>query len=177
MNESQNRKPVYWGVSTKLGDSGKTMVPAYGKVRKSHIAVTILGKIDTVMVSLGWLKLDAWESAESVQKTLSFVAACISGAAVANEAALETLDKALGYMEAQMDRQYRHSPGDETKGFLLPGRNEQELRFHESRTAVRELEALFSQLGSEELGSRLWNSISMYLNRLSDLLFLMAKSC
>ena len=88
-------------------------------------------------------------------------------------------DKALRITNTQVARlekeiDIHNKKLDELKSFVLPGGTKLSSWFHFARTSTRRAERKITKLASEEAIN---NNVIMYINRLSDLFFVLARHC
>ena len=153
-------------IYSRTGDSGETSLIGGKRVPKFHELVEIYGTIDELTAFIGVL-YDLIESFESertllmvIQKTLfkieSFYASEMS----------EEYDIALGeisFLEDKIDELYK----EPIRTFIIPGGNLASSYAHVCRTICRRCERLSCRIDNSS------HSL-VYLNRLSDLLFVLA---
>ena len=157
-------------IYTRTGDEGETSLGDLSRVPKTHPRVVAYGAVDELNSQLG-LALAAGlpESMravlERVQNELFDLGADVS---VPGEGGLRVTRGQVEALEADCDRFNAELPP--LKSFVLPGGAETAARLHVARTVCRraELEAL--RAGDV---NRL---VPVYLNRLSDLLFILARA-
>jgi cob(I)alamin adenosyltransferase len=101
------------------------------------------------------------------------------GADLATPEGSKYSDKALRISKSQVDRlekeiDFFNKDLNELKSFVLPGGSLSSSWLHFARTATRRAERKITKLASEE---GINNNIVTYINRLSDLLFVIARYC
>lgn len=162
-------------IYTRTGDKGKTSLFGGTRVSKSDIRVDAYGTIDELNSSLGVVraflspirhKIVAKEL-ERIQHELFEI-----GAALATpygippnglEERPEEFEKLIDTFSVQMP---------EFRQFILPGGGEAGALLHVSRTIARRAERRIVQLAQVE---DVDENIGIYVNRLSDLLFIMSR--
>ena len=157
-------------IYTRTGDEGETSLGDLSRVPKTHPRVVAYGAVDELNSQLG-LALAAGVPEpmgvvlERVQNELFDLGADVSRP---GEDGLRVSAGQVQALEADCDRFNADLPA--LKSFVLPGGAEAAARLHVARTVCRraELEALRA-----EGVSRL---VPVYLNRLSDLLFILARA-
>jgi cob(I)alamin adenosyltransferase len=157
-------------IYTRTGDEGETSLGDLSRVPKTHPRVVAYGAVDELNSQLGVALAGGLPEAmrdvlERVQNELFDLGADVS---VPGSEGLRVTAGQVEALEADCDRFNAELPP--LKSFVLPGGAEAAARLHVARTVCRraELEAL----RAEDL-SRL---VPVYLNRLSDLLFILARA-
>ncbi len=165
-------------IYTKTGDLGETGLFGGERVRKDHGRICAYGAVDEVNAVIGWVR-----AAGSSAKAVPFedVLKKIQNDLFNLGAVLATPDlkKLKGHfidledvrlLEETIDRLDKELPV--LKQFLLPGGGELAARFHVARTVCRRAEREIVALQNE---IALDSGVIVYMNRLSDLLFVMAR--
>ena len=158
-------------IATRTGDRGETGLGDGTRVAKDSARVQALGDIDELNSSIGVLlaeKLPAnpRQALLQVQHDLFDLGGevCIPGHAMISEAQVLQLD-------ALLEAYNRRLPP--LKEFILPGGTRAAALAHLSRTICRRAERSLVALGrAEPVGER----ARQYLNRLSDLLFVLGRT-
>jgi len=157
-------------IYTRTGDKGDTGLGDGTRVAKDSLRVTAYGTTDELNSVIGMVL--AQSSAENVNKVLSELQhhlfdlggeLCIPGHVALGE-------QHVNWLERQLDRFNEHLPA--LKDFILPGGGISAAHCHLARTVCRRAERCVVSLGAEE---ELPPQSIMYLNRLSDLLFVLAR--
>ena len=157
-------------IYTKTGDDGTTGLGDGTRVAKDSARVNAYGTVDEANSSIGLLL--AGELPQDIRELLTTVQhqlfdlggeLCIPGHAAIDDADIERL-------EQQLDRY--NEPLPPLKDFILPGGGEAAARCHVARTVVRRAERETVTLSHH--GAVRPQAIR-YLNRLSDLLFVLAR--
>lgn len=161
------------GIVTKTGDDGSTSLFSGERVSKNDIRIEVLGAVDELSCLLGFAacaagRSETASSLRSLQEILSRVGGELASAAGAfrdsiQSDEIEALERAIESLEPQ------YAP----EGFILPGNNESSARIHLARTAARRLERRLVSMAEEHAVS---DTVRRWLNRLSDYLFLLARS-
>jgi cob(I)alamin adenosyltransferase len=165
-------------IYTKTGDTGETSLFDNSRVSKAAPRVDAYGEIDELNACLGVARAagvdgDIARALESIQKDLfalgarladpsSRIAGRVTKAAVTT-ADVERLEQTIDGLEAELPALRR---------FILPGGTLAGALLHQARTVCRRAERRVIALGAGEVEPIL----IVYLNRLSDLLFVMARS-
>jgi cob(I)alamin adenosyltransferase len=165
-------------IYTKTGDSGETSLFDNTRVSKADARVDAYGEVDEVNACLGAARaagVDDEISAliESLQKDLfalgarladpsSRIAPRVEKAAI-TDATVQRLEQAIDRLEETLPPLRR---------FILPGGSSGGALLHLARTVCRRAERRVIALGAGAVDPM----IIVYLNRLSDLLFVMARA-
>jgi cob(I)alamin adenosyltransferase len=162
-------------VYTKTGDEGLTSLIGGMRVSKASTRVDAYGDVDELNAVLGLARtavrnkvLD--EILESVQKDLFIV-----GADLASPQGLDVpriKEERIVALERAIDTLLLNL--EPLKEFILPGGKPGGSYLHLARTVARRAERKVVKLMEEE-GSESGRNVLVYLNRLSDLLFVMAR--
>jgi len=157
-------------IYTRTGDDGTTGLGDGARVDKDSLRVETFGTVDELNSLVGLvLASDISDDARScltrTQHELFDLGGelCMPGYTLVPESCIDQ-------MESDLDRFNEDLPA--LKDFILPGGSESAARCHLARTVCRRAERLMVSLAKvEDI-----NEVSMrYLNRLSDLLFVMAR--
>jgi cob(I)alamin adenosyltransferase len=167
-------------IYTKTGDGGETGLFGGDRVKKSHRRVAAYGDVDETNAAIGVAAATApieFETAlfERMQRDLLTVGAelatpdperlarALAGPAI-GDADVQELERAIDRLEG---------PLPSLKNFILPGGAPKGAALHIARTVCRRAERSVVALSLETPVSA---GILKYLNRLSDLLFVLARS-
>ena len=157
-------------IYTRTGDDGSTGLGDGARVGKDSLRVTAYGTVDEANSTIGLLLAadvpdDIRDLLTTVQHQLFDLGGelCIPGHAAIEDADIERL-------EQQLDRYNDDLPP--LKDFILPGGGEAAARCHIARTVVRRAERESVALSRVE---DVRPQAVSYLNRLSDLLFVLAR--
>ena len=162
-------------IYTRGGDAGETSLGDGSRVSKLDARIAAYGAVDELnsllgLVVAGECPSDIREVLVRVQNELFDLGADLS-VPLEHEGRLRTTQEQVDALEADCDRINAELP--ELKSFVLPGGSEAAARLHVARTVCRraEREAL------EASGVHALNPLTLvYLNRLSDLLFILARA-
>ena len=162
-------------IYTKTGDAGETGLFGGGRVPKDDPRVQAYGEVDELNAWIGLavaIHLPTFEAnvLESIQRDLFTIGAEL---ATPNPAKLRTsLDAAtVSALEGVIDS---YDPKlKPLKNFILPGGSPKAAALHVARTVCRRAERSVVTLAREQQINPL---IIHYLNRLSDLLFVLARA-
>ena len=157
-------------IATRTGDDGTTGLGDGNRVRKDDARVAAMGDVDELNSHIGVLLTeplppDVNEALTAIQHDLFDLGGeiCIPGHTVIGEAHLARLDGWLERYNADLPA---------LKEFILPGGTRAASLAHVCRTVCRRAERAIVTLGAEQA---LADAPRRYLNRLSDLLFVLAR--
>jgi cob(I)alamin adenosyltransferase len=165
-------------IYTRTGDSGETALLGGQRVSKAAPRVAAYGDVDELNAWLGLVRaerLDGQLSSmiERIQRDLFAIGARLAdpGGKVADrvEKAAVTSDDATRLEEWIDQLQSEVSP---LRRFILAGGSPVGASLHVARTICRRAERTVVGLGSDQVD----REVLVYLNRLSDLLFVMARA-
>lgn len=151
-------------IYTRTGDAGTTALFGGRRVSKSDPRVNAYGSIDELSAFIGLLIAKIPSAADrqfltNVQKNLYLIMSGLSGAPMKNsiiEDGVKKLEKKIDEVDLKLPKLAR---------FILPQGGEVSALAHIARTVCRRAEREVTQL-----------PIIQYLNRLSDFLFVLARS-
>ena len=165
-------------IYTKTGDSGETSLFDNTRVSKSDVRVDAYGEVDELNANLGvvcasGVDADLASEIETIQKELfaigarladprSRIAERVTKAAI-QHADIERLERLIDALESEVPPLRR---------FILPGGSTSGALLHQARTVCRRVERRVVALGTDGVDPL----VVIYLNRLSDLLFVMARA-
>jgi cob(I)alamin adenosyltransferase len=163
-------------IYTRGGDRGETSLGDGSRVSKLDCRIGAYGTVDELNAQIGLalageLPHDFRSALERVQNELFDVGADLSVPFGVGDGRLRVSDERIADLERDCDRFNANLP--ELKSFVLPGGTEAAARLHVARTVCRraEREALAT---SQEV--EINPLVLVYLNRLSDLLFILARA-
>ena len=163
--------PIY----TRTGDKGKTSLFGGSRVFKSDIRVETYGTIDELNSMLGLTIVFLTKKSEDpikqelehVQQDLFNIGSVLATPGINS---INGFEKRIKEFEELIDLLTIQLP--QLQNFILPGGGEAGALLHVARTITRRAErCIVSLMQQEEVDVR----IVMYINRLSDLLFTMAR--
>jgi cob(I)alamin adenosyltransferase len=158
------------GIVTGKGDDGKTDIYRRGKIvraSKSNLVFDVMGDIDELSSHIGvtknYSKIEFKEILERIQADLVMVGGMVAGnpGASISEKEIARIDKYIDSIEGDLG---------ELKGFVYPGGSEASARLDVCRSVCRRAERSAAKV------KKPIPIVLKYLNRLSDLLFLMARA-
>ena len=163
-------------IYTRTGDRGKTSLYQGKRVSKASLRVEAYGSIDELNSAIG-VELAQVSSIKyqvlSIKKELIRIQSDLFeiGANLANPSSkVSNLEKRVQEFENIIDDLTKKLP--QLSNFILPGGGEAGSMLHFSRTVARRAERRIVELSEKE---NVQGSIIIYMNRLSDLLFMMAR--
>ena len=165
-------------IYTKTGDSGETSLFDNTRVSKADARVDAYGEVDELNACLGaalaaGVGSDLASSLESIQRDLFALGARLadpSARIAARVTKVAITAAAVEQLEHLGDRLVAETPP--LRSFILPGGSSAGALLHLARTVCRRAERRVIALGPDAVDPVL----IVYLNRLSDLLFVMARA-
>ena len=165
-------------IYTKTGDAGETSLFDNSRVSKADARVDAYGEVDELNACLGAARAagvdpDIGRVVESIQRDLFAVGARLADpssriAERVTKAAVS--DAQVLLLEQTIDRLESELPP--LRRFILPGGSAAGALLHLARTVCRRAERRVVGLGAGAADA----TVVIYLNRLSDLLFVMARA-
>jgi cob(I)alamin adenosyltransferase len=150
-------------IYTRGGDSGATSLGDGSRVSKLDPRVAAMGDVDELNSLVGWAG-----GLDRVQNELFDVGGDLAVPFAGNEDRLRITQEAVDRLEAEIDEANASLP--ELKSFVLPGGTERAARLYVARAVCRRAErAALAVPDTNPLAA-------VYLNRLSDLLFVLARA-
>jgi cob(I)alamin adenosyltransferase len=161
-------------IYTKTGDDGTTGLQGGKRVPKSDLRIIAYGAIDEANSSLGValscnIDADIKELLTKIQNELFVAGSDLSDPDLkksknrVTEQMVENLEKNIDRFEAELNP---------LTNFILPGGHQIAAHLHMARTITRRAETSIVSLSKNE---QINSSCQKYLNRLSDLLFVLAR--
>ena len=158
-------------IYTRGGDAGETSLGDMSRVSKLDPLVRAYGAVDELNSVLGWVLVEvATPTLVRIQNELFDVGADLSVPAEV-EGRLRVTQEQIDALERLCDEFNEDLP--ELKSFVLPGGTELAARLHVVRAVCRRAERDALAADREHGVHRL---ALVYLNRLSDLLFILARA-
>jgi len=156
-------------IYTRGGDKGKTSLGDGTRVSKRDPRIVAGGEVDELNSLVGWAAVvaegDIGETLARVENELFDLGADIT--VPQGEAGLRVTQEQIDRLEADCDR--FNEALAELKSFVLPGGSEAAARLFVARAVCRRAERASLAAESSPL-------VRVYLNRLSDLLFILARA-
>ena len=157
-------------IATRTGDDGSTGLGNGTRVPKDHLRVQAMGDVDELNSGLGVLlaeplPADVRELLVTIQHELFNLGGELSipGFELLKPAAVLRLDEALTHYNEQLPR---------LQEFILPAGTRSAALAHVSRTVARRAERALVALAAQEPVN---DAPRQFLNRLSDLMFVLAR--
>jgi cob(I)alamin adenosyltransferase len=160
-------------IYTKLGDAGETHLGDMSRVPKTHPRIEAYGEVDELnsqiglAIAAGELPAPYGDWLGHIQNDLFDVGADLSVPEGGDRERLRVLPEQTAWLEARCDEVNATLPP--LKSFVLPGGTRAAAHLHVCRTVCRRAErrALLVEDANAE--------VVRYLNRLSDLLFILSR--
>lgn len=164
-------------IYTKTGDAGETSLYGGQRVSKADARVDAYGTVDETNAALGVVRAHGVTSdvdalLEQIQNDLFVVGGELAcppervstlGMPLIDEQRIEALERAIDHYEAELEP---------LRNFVLPAGSVASSTLHLARSVSRRAERLVVQVAST---SAVRAPVITYLNRLSDLLFVLAR--
>jgi cob(I)alamin adenosyltransferase len=164
-------------IYTRTGDSGQTSLLGGTRVSKDHLRIEAYGTVDELNSHLGMLRdlsrVQHGERVMAIQQTLFSIGSRLAAGSeeeaeqykvpAVGEDDIAQLEKDMDAMDAELEPM---------RNFILPGGHPAVSQAHICRTVCRRAERRVVQLAAHEA---IPETVVRYLNRLSDLLFVMAR--
>ena len=159
-------------IYTRGGDAGETSLGDMSRVSKLDPLVRAYGAVDELNSLVGWVLVEVPSSSlVRIQNELFDVGADLSVPYEEGDGKLRIDQAAIDRLEADCDE--ANAPLEELKSFILPGGSEPAARLHIARAVCRRAERDVLEAAQQ----RPLNPLAVvYLNRLSDLLFILARA-
>lgn len=166
-------------IYTRSGDEGETGLIGGGRVSKSHIRVEAYGAVDELNAALGVAVAavadeEIQANLERVQQDLFSLGSSLATPG-AEDGSVKAVTPSLPLSRIQEMEGWIDGASDETpplRSFIIPGGSEGASALHLARTVCRRAERAVVRLAGEEPTNA---EVVRYLNRLSDLLFALAR--
>ena len=160
-------------IYTRGGDAGETSLGDGSRVSKLDPLVRAYGAVDELNSRrrLGGGRSRATRGCERIQNELFDLGADLSVPFAEGDGKLRVAQDAVDGLEADCDAVNEGLP--ELKSFVLPGGSEAAARLHIARAVCRRAESVALWAAAERPVNPL---APVYLNRLSDLLFILARA-
>lgn len=163
-------------IYTRTGDKGKTSIIG-GRVDKDDTRVEAYGTVDEVNCFVGQaiqeldqdIFKDVLEDLEKIQHELFDCGGDLAN--VSEKRELKLHQESIDYLEKKIDEYIEEAP--ELERFILPGGTKPSASIHIARTVTRRAERLVVKLIKAD--PKASDLALMYLNRLSDYFFALAR--
>lgn len=164
-------------VYTRTGDNGETSLGTGERIDKTAQRVEAMGAVDEVNAAIGMamshvMHDDLRSTLVEVQHALFHMGAdlCVPENAKVDYPVPRITEGHVTYLESVMDRLSQELPPLEN--FVLPGGTPAAAALHFARSVCRRAEREVLRLDEQE---PLSDAVTIYLNRLSDALFVMSR--
>ncbi len=164
-------------IYTKTGDDGTTGLLYGGRVPKDSAVININGTVDEAQAVMGMARAEAERGSEldllltRLERDLYVLMAEVATNPARRSKLVpgqtQVTEEMVSYLEEQIDQFIKRF--DMPADFVIPGANRASAALDQARTVVRRAERL---LVSEPMAD---SQVGRYLNRLSDLLWAMAR--
>lgn len=162
-------------ITTRTGDNGSTGLGDGSRIGKHAPRVAALGDVDELNSTIGLLRTEDLPAdidtvLGRIQHDLFDMGAelCIPGHTALNDDHVLALDQALAHYNAKLGK---------LEEFILPGGTRAAAQAHVARTVCRRAERAVIILNTDTTDATGVNiPVKLYLNRLSDLLFVLARA-
>jgi cob(I)alamin adenosyltransferase len=167
-------------ITTGSGDTGTTGLPGGQRVPKDHPVIECLGALDELSAFLGDARCAvADERTRNIIKTIQEELITLMGVVAGVPAKTAPNEERLSAWAREFERELPMRRGTSAFGlgagprdFVVPGANPPSAKLDLARTACRRAERRLTTLPRQ---GELSEGILPYINRLSDLLFLLAR--
>ena len=162
-------------IYTKTGDDGTTGLIGGKRIKKSNPRIIAYGAVDELNSAIGivlssHLDSDINELLIQIQNHLFVVGSDLANPNL-NDNSICVKTDMVTFLENQIDR--LESELEPITYFILPGGDEIASRIHLARSICRRAEVNITELSELEQTNKI---CQIYMNRLSDLLFVIARS-
>ncbi|HTK21114.1 MAG TPA: cob(I)yrinic acid a,c-diamide adenosyltransferase [Mucilaginibacter sp.] len=163
-------------IYTKTGDKGYTSLIGGTRVPKHHLRIESYGTVDELNSYIGLIRdqdIDSYDKQilKEIQDRLFTIGSSLASDPERSKMIIPDLHEAdIELLEKEMDAMNEKLP--ELRHFILPGGNNAISFCHIARCVCRRAERLAVNLSAE---STVEEKVNIYLNRLSDYLFVLAR--
>ncbi|MBP6794945.1 MAG: cob(I)yrinic acid a,c-diamide adenosyltransferase [Saprospiraceae bacterium] len=162
-------------IYTKTGDTGQTSLYGGKRLSKSNLRVEAYGTLDELNSWLGLLKDEIHgthikELIKEIQDRIFTISAHIASDPEKDMPLPDIFDHDIALLEVEIDKMNEHLKP--LQYFILPGGHRKVSEIHIVRTVCRRSERMIVALSEQ---SKVEPIIIIYLNRLSDFLFVLAR--
>ncbi len=165
-----------WKIYTKTGDKGTTSLIGGKRVPKYHSRIEAYGTVDELNAWIGLVRDQQIDKHSKkvlleIQDRLFIIESLLAAEPDAKAVNLPLLkEEDVLFMEKEIDKMNSQLP--ELTNFILPGGHTTVSYCHLARTVCRRAERLVIKLDAEH---SVEPSVIIYLNRLSDYLFILSR--
>jgi cob(I)alamin adenosyltransferase len=173
MSPREREEPVrLTKIYTRGGDAGETSLGDMSRVSKLDPLVRAFGAVDELNSVVGWVIVASPSATLTrIQNELFDVGADLSVPYEPGDGKLRIDQAAIDRLETDCDA--ANAPLAELRSFILPGGSEPASRLHVARAVCRRVEREVLDAAQTRPVNPL---AAVYLNRLSDLLFILARA-
>ncbi|GGI25746.1 cob(I)yrinic acid a,c-diamide adenosyltransferase [Pedobacter mendelii] len=163
-------------IYTKTGDKGQTSLIGGTRVAKSHLRIETYGTVDELNSYIGLIMCQEinphyQKLLKEIQDRLFTIGSSLAADPEKSNMKIPDLhDEDITLLEKEMDAMNEELPA--LKHFVLPGGNTTVSYCHIARCVCRRAERLSVELAAS---SFVEDKVTVYLNRLSDYLFVLAR--
>lgn len=161
-------------IYTKTGDDGATSLQDGKRVKKDNFRIRAYGMVDEINATIGMITADnidedIYEILIKIQNELFVLGSDLSNPDLSmkknriNESMIHNLEEKIDHYEKELEP---------LKNFILPGGSITSSKLHFSRAIIRRAE---SEVVSLKANETINTACLLYLNRLSDLFFVLAR--
>jgi cob(I)alamin adenosyltransferase len=168
-------------IYTRTGDEGETSLLGGRRVRKDDLRVEAIGSVDEVNAALGVVRMELSRSGISpdgldleigkIQHRLFDLGAELAATSTGETRVGGLADLHVEQLESLIDRY--ESELEPLRAFILPGGSPAACQLHVARCVCRRSERRLVQLAAVE---PVRGEVLRYMNRLSDLLFVLTRA-
>lgn len=164
-------------IYTRTGDTGTTGLFGAGRVSKNHPRIEAYGTVDELNATIGIARASISDDQHmnalltSIQEELFRMGADLATPEESDASVPRVSRREIDDLEVAIDRV--ESELQPLKSFILPAGTVLSCALHLSRTVCRRAERRVVELAESE---SLNENIAIYLNRLADLLFVLARA-
>lgn len=163
-------------IYTKTGDQGETGLFGGPRVRKDNPRIEAIGDVDELNAAIGVVRCEPLDERldrllMAIQNELFDLGAQLASPGPASAAAPRVTAAHVGRLEQAIDQYEATLPP--LRAFILPGGVRPAALLHAARAVCRRAERRVVCLAQQ---AQLADEVVIYLNRLSDLLFVLART-
>ncbi len=157
-------------IVTKAGDQGQTGLADGIRVKKNSLPIQVIGDVDELNSHLGLvISLQPPESVSNVLLQIQHQLFAV-GEELSSSNSIRITEREIAMLEGQIDASSKKLPS--LNGFILPGGTLIAAQIQVARSICRRAERSLVALNEQKTVSP---ALLCYLNRLSDLLFILAQ--
>jgi cob(I)alamin adenosyltransferase len=164
-------------IYTKTGDDGKTGLYGGSRVPKDDLRIEAIGTVDELNALLGWTRAEGLppgidQFVFRIQNQLFDLGAELASPVAEKSGQQNITERQIRWLEDAIDQ--HEASLKPLKEFILPGGSSGGARLQLARSICRRAERRVISLASVA-DSSVSNDVVVYLNRLSDFLFVVAR--